>query len=78
MLVRRGADVDLKCHGTAPVHLALASAVQPGGEKFALDSLSILLENNANVSVKVWSYVVVLALLCNHVSKFRRSSLLAG
>ncbi len=43
----------MKCHGTAPVLLALASAVQPGGEQFALEALTMLLENNANVSVKV-------------------------
>lgn len=43
----------MKCHGTAPVLLALASAVQPGGEQFALDAMTMLLENNANVSVKV-------------------------
>jgi len=43
----------MKCHGTAPVLLALASAVQPGGEQFALEAMTMLLENNANVSVKV-------------------------
>jgi len=46
------------------VHLVLASAVQPGGQKFAYDSLSMLLENNANVSVKVWKSLLCLPSIC--------------
>lgn len=53
VLINRGADVDMKCHGTAPVLLALATAVQPGGENFAMDAMTMLLENNANATVKV-------------------------
>ena len=52
-LIDRGADVDVKCHGTPPTHLAIATAVQPQGNDFGFECLSLLLENNANPLGKV-------------------------
>ncbi len=66
-LVDRGADVDLKCHGTPPIHLCVATAVQPDGERFAFECMVLLLERNANASAKVMrtlrSPAIVLTLL---------------
>ena len=53
MLVRYGADVDLKCHGIPPLHLAVATAVQPGGQLFGYECFSFLLASNANAVCKV-------------------------
>lgn len=53
MLARNGADLNAKCHGTPPLHLAIATAVQPDGQSFGWDCVAALLENNANVSAKV-------------------------
>lgn len=45
--------MDLKCHGTPPIHLAVASSIQPLGETFGLDCLTLLLESKANIAAKV-------------------------
>lgn len=52
-LIANGADVDLKCHGTPPLHLALATAILPNGEEFSFACMSALLDANANVAAKV-------------------------
>ena len=58
VLLEHGADVNLKCHGTPPIHLAVATAIQPNGEAFGFDSLAFMLEKEANVLAKVFFFVI--------------------
>lgn len=53
MLAAQGADLDAKCHGIPPLHLCIASAVQPGALSFASSSVAVLLENGVSVTAKV-------------------------
>lgn len=43
-LVAHGADVNIKCHGSSCLHLALAVYLLPGGEEFGLECLRLLLQ----------------------------------
>ncbi|KAJ1425159.1 hypothetical protein B484DRAFT_349729, partial [Ochromonadaceae sp. CCMP2298] len=51
-LIKYGADVDVKCHGTPPVHLVCSTAAQPGGLPFAVACLGLLLAAQANPMAK--------------------------
>jgi hypothetical protein len=52
-LIKFGADGDLKCHGTPPIHLVLATSILPDGLEFSKACLSVLLQNNVNPLAKV-------------------------
>lgn len=58
LLLKFGADVNTKCCGTPSVHLALFSAVLPDGKDFGLQCFHVLVENSANLQLKV-SFIVV-------------------
>ncbi len=52
-LLELGIDVNLKCHGTPPIHIALSIAALPDGYEFGLSALKLLLDHpNINMSVK--------------------------
>lgn len=71
ILVQHGADVDLKCHGIPPLHLAVSTAVQPGGQQFGYECFCFLLAHDANASCKV----VVLYVCYNYIDLVTYKSL---
>ena len=36
-----------------PLHLAISTAIQPGGQEFGYDCFNFLIKNNANISLRV-------------------------
>ena len=52
VLCQYGADVNIKCHGTPVLHLALNTAVLPGSRDFGMALFRLLLEKEADVLAK--------------------------
>ena len=52
-LIKFGADIDAKCHGVPPVHLALRLASFPDSEHLGFAIFTCLAENGANLLLKV-------------------------
>ena len=52
VLCQYGADVNIKCHGTPILHLALSISVLPGGQEFGMELFRLLLEKEADVLAK--------------------------
>jgi acetoin utilization deacetylase AcuC-like enzyme/ankyrin repeat protein len=52
VLTTHGADVNIKCHGTPLLHIALCTAVLPGSREFGLGLFRLLLEKEADVLAK--------------------------
>ena len=53
LLIRFGADVNTKCCGTPSLHLALFTTMLPEGKDFGLQCFDVLLQNSANILLKV-------------------------
>jgi hypothetical protein len=55
LFVDLGADVNLKCHGTPPLHLAVAAAAlpAPGARAFGAAAAAALLHASYDLSAKV-------------------------
>ena len=53
MFIDLGADVNLKCHGTPSLHLAIMIAALPGGEDFGFSASSLILHNSCDLTAKV-------------------------
>ena len=52
-LVENGCDINIKCHGTPPLHLTLTTTVLPGGYEFGLSAALKLLSMGCDVNAKV-------------------------
>jgi acetoin utilization deacetylase AcuC-like enzyme/ankyrin repeat protein len=53
VLLKYGADINLKCHGSPCLHLALSTAMLPnGGYNFGIDLFNLLLDNNVDCTAK--------------------------
>lgn len=52
VLCQHGADINIKCHGTPVLHLALSTAVLPGSREFGLELFRFLLEKEADITAK--------------------------
>ena len=52
VLIKHGADIDLKCHGTPNLHLALSIATLPGAKNFGLDCFHLFVKHDADCSAK--------------------------
>lgn len=48
-----GADVNLKCHGTPSIHLAIMIAALPGGLDFGSQAATLILTNSCDLTAKV-------------------------
>jgi hypothetical protein len=55
LFIDLGADVNLKCHGTPPLHLAVAAAALPaaGARRFGTAAAAALLHASYDLSAKV-------------------------
>jgi len=66
VLIKHGADVDLKCHGTPNLHLALSSATLPGAKNFGLECFHLLVKHDADCSAKDDQLATVLHLAAEY------------
>ncbi len=53
--MKYGADIDLKCCGTPPLHLALTTITLPNGEEFGQKCFELLLNNSVDLLLKVFA-----------------------
>lgn len=56
-----GADVNLKCHGTPSIHLAVMVAALPGGLEFGSAAASLILTNSCDLTAKVFACILTAA-----------------
>jgi hypothetical protein len=52
-LLENGCDVNMKCHGTPPLHLALTTTVLPGGYEFGITCALKLVAQDCDINAKV-------------------------
>ena len=53
MLIDLGADVNLKCHGTPSLHLAVMMGSLPDALEFAKEAAKVILNSSCDLSAKV-------------------------
>ena len=66
VLIKHGADIDLKCHGTPNIHLALSVATLPGAKNFGLDCFHLFVKHDADCSAKDDQLATVLHLAAEY------------
>ena len=60
-------DVNLKCHGTPPLHLAISVAALPDGYEFGIACFELLLNNiNLNIVAKDDQLQTIMHLICDY------------
>ena len=52
ILIKHRADIDLKCHGTPCLHLALTIATLPGARNFGIEAFNLLVKHDADCTAK--------------------------
>jgi ankyrin repeat protein len=66
VLIKHGADIDLKCHGTPNIHLALSVATLPGAKNFGLECFHLFVKHDADCSAKDDQLATVLHLAAEY------------
>eukprot|EP00602_Paraphysomonas_sp_CaronLab_P002589 CAMPEP_0185019948 /NCGR_PEP_ID=MMETSP1103-20130426/2532_1 /TAXON_ID=36769 /ORGANISM="Paraphysomonas bandaiensis, Strain Caron Lab Isolate" /LENGTH=895 /DNA_ID=CAMNT_0027550535 /DNA_START=54 /DNA_END=2741 /DNA_ORIENTATION=- len=65
-IVESGGDINMKCHGTPPLHLAISTAILPGGFDFGISCALKLLTLGCDIDAKDDQGITALQLACEY------------